>query len=62
MLAGDVGEEGEGNLRGIRALVESLRLSPGAVIAVDGASTEHITTQGIASHRFEIAITGPGRT
>src|SRR5580698_4682291 len=52
VLAGDVGEEGEGNLRGIRALV--------AVIAVDGASTEHITTQGIASHRYEIVITGPG--
>ncbi len=31
-----------------------------AVIAVDGASTEHITTQGIASHRFEVVVTGPG--
>ncbi|HEY4950103.1 MAG TPA: M20/M25/M40 family metallo-hydrolase [Candidatus Acidoferrales bacterium] len=60
VLAGDVGEEGEGNLRGIRALVESYGSRLAAVIAVDGASTEHITTQGIASHRFEIAITGPG--
>ena len=60
VLAGDVGEEGEGNLRGIRALVESYGSRIAAVIAVDGASTEHITTQGIASHRFEIAITGPG--
>jgi tripeptide aminopeptidase len=60
VLAGDVGEEGEGNLRGIRALVESYGSRLSAVIAVDGASTEHITTQGIASHRFEIAITGPG--
>src|ERR1700723_4277371 len=60
VLAGDVGEEGEGNLRGIRALVESYSSRLSAVIAVDGASTEHITTQGIASHRFEIAITGPG--
>ena len=60
MLAGDVGEEGEGNLRGIRALVESYGSRLAAVIAVDGASTEHITTQGIASHRFEITITGPG--
>jgi tripeptide aminopeptidase len=60
VLAGDVGEEGEGNLRGIRALVEAYRSKLVAVIAVDGASTEHITTQGIASHRFEIVITGPG--
>ena len=60
VLAGDVGEEGEGNLRGIRALVEEYGKRLVAVIAVDGASVEHITTQGIASRRFEIAITGPG--
>ncbi len=60
VLAGDVGEEGEGNLRGIRALVETYASRLAAVIAVDGASTEHITTQGVASHRFEIAVTGPG--
>jgi tripeptide aminopeptidase len=60
VFAGDVGEEGEGNLRGIRSLVEEYGSRLGAVIAVDGASTEHITTQGIASHRFEITITGPG--
>jgi len=60
VLAGDVGEEGEGNLRGIRALIEAYGSRLAAVIAVDGASTEHITTQGIASHRFEVTITGPG--
>jgi tripeptide aminopeptidase len=60
VLAADVGEEGEGNLRGIRALVEAYKSKLVAVIAVDGASTEHITTQGIASHRFEIVVTGPG--
>src|SRR5271154_3736401 len=60
ILAGDVGEEGEGNLRGIRALVDTYGSRLAAVIAVDGASTEHITTQGIASHRFEVTITGPG--
>ncbi len=60
VLAGDVGEEGEGNLRGIRALVESYGSRLAAVIAVDGASIEHITTQGIASQRVEITITGAG--
>jgi acetylornithine deacetylase/succinyl-diaminopimelate desuccinylase-like protein len=60
VLAGDVGEEGEGNLRGIRALVEAYGSRLSAVIAVDGASVEHITTQGIASHRFEIVVSGPG--
>jgi acetylornithine deacetylase/succinyl-diaminopimelate desuccinylase-like protein len=60
VLAGDVGEEGEGNLRGIRALVESYGSRLAAVIAIDGASTEHVTTQGIASQRVEISITGAG--
>jgi acetylornithine deacetylase/succinyl-diaminopimelate desuccinylase-like protein len=60
VLAGDVGEEGEGNLRGMRALVESYGSRLSAVIAIDGPSTEHITTQGIASRRFEIRVTGPG--
>jgi acetylornithine deacetylase/succinyl-diaminopimelate desuccinylase-like protein len=60
VIAGDVGEEGEGNLRGIRALVDEYGSRLAAVIAVDGASTEHITTQGIASHRFDVSITGPG--
>jgi tripeptide aminopeptidase len=60
VLAGDVGEEGEGNLRGVRALVESYGSRLAAVIAIDGASIEHITTQGIASQRVEVTITGAG--
>ena len=60
VLAGDVGEEGEGNLRGIRALIDAYDQRLAAVIALDGPSSDHITTQAIASHRWEVAITGPG--
>lgn len=60
ILAGDVGEEGEGNLRGIRALVETYGKRLAAVIAVDGPSTDHVTTQAVASRRFEVTVTGPG--
>jgi tripeptide aminopeptidase len=60
VLSGDVGEEGEGNLRGIRRLVETYGPRLAAVIAVDGPSIDYITTQGIASRRFEFRITGPG--
>ena len=60
VFAGDVGEEGEGNLRGVRALVDEFGPRLSAVIAIDGPSTEHVTTQGIASRRFEVTITGPG--
>lgn len=60
VIAGDVGEEGEGNLRGVRALIETYSRRLAAVIAIDGASSDHITTQGIASRRFEVSVTGPG--
>jgi len=60
VLAGDVGEEGEGNLRGIRAIIEEYGPRLAAVIAVDGPSADHITTQGIASRRIEVSVTGPG--
>ena len=60
VFAGDVGEEGEGNLRGIRALVSAYGPRLAAVIAVDGPSTTHVTTQGVASRRLEFQITGSG--
>ena len=60
VLAGDVGEEGEGNLRGIRALVDAYGSRLTAIIALDGPSADHITTQAIASQRWEVTVTGPG--
>ena len=60
VFAGDVGEEGEGNLRGIRALVDAYGSRLLAVIAIDGPSTAHVTTQGVASRRFEFTVSGPG--
>ena len=60
VFAGDVGEEGEGNLRGIRALIDAYGSRLAAVIAIDGPSTAHVTTQGVASRRFEFTVSGPG--
>lgn len=60
IFAGDVGEEGEGNLRGISKLVEDYRSKLTAVIALDGAATDYVVTQALASRRTEITITGPG--
>ena len=60
LFAANPAEEGEGNLRGMRKLVETFRGRLRAVIAVDGAATDHITTKALASRRLEVALTGPG--
>lgn len=62
LFACNVGEEGEGNLRGMRHLFADQRVAPRIRFAVvlDGAGTDTIVTQGLGSKRFRIGITGPG--
>ncbi len=60
LFAGDVGEEGEGNLRGMRVLVDEYRSRLKAVLVLDGSATDHVTTKALASRRLEAAVTGPG--
>jgi len=60
LFVADVGEEGEGNLRGMRKLVETYRDRLRAVIAIDGAGTDFVTTSALASRRVEVSVTGPG--
>jgi tripeptide aminopeptidase len=60
LFAADVGEEGEGNLRGMRAVVEAYKPRLRAVIVLDGSATDHVTTKALASRRLEAVITGPG--
>lgn len=60
LFVADVGEEGEGNLRGMRALVDAYRSRLKAVVVLDGAGTDHVTTIALASRRLEVTISGPG--
>jgi tripeptide aminopeptidase len=60
LFVADVGEEGEGNLRGMRALVEAYRTRLKAAVVLDGSGTDHVTTKALASRRLEVLITGPG--
>jgi len=60
LFVADVGEEGEGNLRGMRALVDTYRGKLSAVIIMDGSGTDHVTTKALASRRLEVIVTGPG--
>jgi acetylornithine deacetylase/succinyl-diaminopimelate desuccinylase-like protein len=59
MLVANVGEEGEGNLLGIRHLCKQAR-KIAAFVIVDGANTDHITTRALGSRRFEVTFSGPG--
>jgi tripeptide aminopeptidase len=60
LFAANVGEEGEGNLRGMRALIDVYRQRLRAVIVLDGSGIDYVTTKALASKRLEVVITGPG--
>ena len=58
IFAANVGEEGEGNLSGMRHLCKTVPTE--AMLILDGASTEHVTTEALGSRRYEVTFTGPG--
>jgi tripeptide aminopeptidase len=62
VAVGNVGEEGEGNLRGIRHLFAQPPWSGRdcEFIAVDGGGLQRITNQALGSRRFRVSMTGPG--
>lgn len=62
LLVANVGEEGEGNLSGMRFLCKPSGIGAkiGSFLVLDGAATDRITAQALGSRRFEIAFTGPG--
>ncbi|HTU50232.1 MAG TPA: M20/M25/M40 family metallo-hydrolase [Acidobacteriaceae bacterium] len=62
LFACNVGEEGEGNLRGMRHIFSEAHIATRIRFAVilDGAGTDTIVTQGLGSKRFRITVTGPG--
>lgn len=60
IFCADVGEEGEGNLRGIRELMNTYKGRIRAVIAIDGAGTDFVTTIALGSRRLEVTVEGPG--
>jgi acetylornithine deacetylase/succinyl-diaminopimelate desuccinylase-like protein len=60
LFVGNVGEEGPGNLRGVRWLFE--REFKGQVnyfISVDGIGS-NITSRAVGSHRYTVSVSGPG--
>ena len=62
LFAANVGEEGEGNLRGMRHLFTEGRYARriAASIALEGAGNAALVARALASRRFRVTVTGPG--
>jgi acetylornithine deacetylase/succinyl-diaminopimelate desuccinylase-like protein len=59
LVTGNVGEEGLGNLRGIREVLAS-HSDIGAVVALEGHNLGRVTHVAVGSRRFRITVKGPG--
>ncbi|HEY7030147.1 MAG TPA: M20/M25/M40 family metallo-hydrolase [Thermomicrobiales bacterium] len=59
LLTGNVGEEGLGNLRGIRSVMDRYP-EIGAVIAVEGHNLGRVTHVAVGSRRLRVRVSGPG--
>lgn len=70
VFAATVGEEGSGDLRGVRYLLNgadarpaappALRDTPAAFIALDGAGVERVVHRALGSKRYHVTFGGPG--
>jgi tripeptide aminopeptidase len=62
LFCANVGEEGEGDLRGMRHLFERgpYRKRIAAAIVLEGSGTSAVVTRALGSLRFRVTITGPG--
>jgi acetylornithine deacetylase/succinyl-diaminopimelate desuccinylase-like protein len=62
VFIGNVGEEGEGDLRGMRHLYQQNAIAGriAAHIVLDGAGADSAVTQALGSRRYRVTVTGPG--
>ena len=62
LFVGTVGEEGEGNLRGVRHLLTKGRWASrvDAFLSFDGPGVERITNRALGSRRYRVEFVGPG--
>ena len=62
IFMGNVGEEGEGDLRGVRYLYRQNALAGriAAHIVLDGAGADSAVTRALGSRRYRVSLTGPG--
>src|SRR6202035_5175021 len=61
-FVGNVGEEGEGDLRGMRHVFATPRWRDAIAygVVVDGAGADTVVSEALGSRRFEVMVRGPG--
>jgi acetylornithine deacetylase/succinyl-diaminopimelate desuccinylase-like protein len=62
LFVGNVGEEGEGDLRGIKFLLQKGKYKDRVkqVLAIDGNESNAVTRGGVGSKRYRVTFKGPG--
>jgi acetylornithine deacetylase/succinyl-diaminopimelate desuccinylase-like protein len=60
VFAATVGEEGAGDLRGVKHLFSNFASLPSACIALDGAGDDRIVTRALGARRFRVTFRGDG--
>jgi len=62
VFIGNVGEEGEGDLRGMRHVFATPRWRDAIAysVVVDGAGSDTVVAEALGSRRFEVIVRGPG--
>ncbi|MGA7568365.1 MAG: M20/M25/M40 family metallo-hydrolase [Terriglobales bacterium] len=62
LFIGNVGEEGEGDLRGMRHVFATQRWCDSIAysVIVDGAGSDTVVAEALGSRRFEVIVRGPG--
>ena len=60
LVVATVGEEGIGDLRGVKHLFRDGGPRIDAFMSIDGTGHTSITHQGLGSHRYKVTIRGPG--
>jgi tripeptide aminopeptidase len=62
LFIGNVGEEGEGDLRGMRHVFATPRWRDAIAysVVVDGAGADTVVAEALGSRRFEVIVRGPG--
>lgn len=60
VLVGNIGEEGLGDLRGVRHLFREGADHPDSFVAIDGGDDARLVNSAVGSNRYRVTFRGPG--